>query len=1479
LTPLEDLLQQCTVKITIPSGWGTGFFVAPGLILTCAHVVRKAADLQVTVSSPVWQQPLSAIVKAKADDGKTLDLALVELSEPLPDHPCVLLDEEPVAVGQALYSYGYLESYTNAAPVRPINEGLTGDTPPLLKLQGAQIEKGISGAALLNLKTGKVCGMVKETRAAGFDLGGGAIPTRVILEQFPELRSLQQSFHGGVGAACPSDNRRWINLITPPGIYFQPYRKAVIDHYSQQCHLYTPTDALLPLEARSVERQAQDEGQKQQPEKMGEPFPVLDGLRKYALGTKREHVLLAGRPGSGKSTTLRQLAMSLAQEGQVPVLVQLKGDLSVPDLIQAEFRRMRRRVTSEQVDEWLFDDRLVLLLDGVNEIPNDDLRRKLAQFRDDNLTVPMIFTTRALLGDDLGINKRLEMKPLSPTQMREFVGKYLQEQGDRLLEQLRDRLRELAETPLLLKLLCDVFDPETNQIPQNRGELFQWFDRDYRRIKKEIEYVPVSENFWEFKSEILQYLAFSMIQGEMQTADLQKPSEPWLTISKSRAEGILETWLRKREILDAPTKAKLWLKDLCNHDLLQDAAKPEEIEFHHQLFQEYYAAEYLLKLLPNLTDDQLKQDYLNNVKWTEPLAISMSFVESNTAEKIVRLALKIDLCLGTRLVGSIKSTSISQKIVVELANKPDIEIKYWFKAELLGITRLDNAVPYLEKMLQQYQDYILRWHVINALELINSKAIIDYLIQGLNDADPSICFRAKDALKNISDSPSINLLIQILEDQEQPVDIREKASDLLFDTSLEKLLKFQRIVAENSEQKLQLRRIAAHGISKVNKQLALKLFHQMLHDDCETSKDSCEIIAIDLREIRSEDSIQPLLEILENEENFIVRGSAAITLGSIGSQKAISPLLEILKIRSEKLELHNESSALCSKVAYALRGYALQELFEISLKILKKPWEDVDLRSQTLNILCNQGDQEIIEEFKNIIFDGSEDQKLRIDAIRALKFLHDWIPSIAKKILDSQLSEDVILKHEIINILQELDRDESIKLLTDVLRFSENSGLKSHAISALHRYGDREDILSLLKKALKNSHQDVRQRAAKSLARPGNEGAVGQLLELLERGDSSDHQSAIFALGSIGSEKAYDALLRVFQDNVEDLSIRNLAIWALTQIDVRRTLELLTEHLKHIKDRDLLKEIIIALGKSSEPKAVELLLEVLIQNDEDSMIQNHTLYALGQVATPEHISTLINLPPIMSDGVITAIKSIQSRYGFYNHEVYQKHLLSMNLKPENIMNHSLPTYVNQYFLGSVNGVAGNVEGDQNILLKKSCSKKDEYERILFSLQSMALVMERNPKTFCLIEEEDLRNHFLVQLNGYYKGQATGETVNGLGKTDIIIRLEDENIFIGECKFWKGKEELLRTLDQLLGYTTWRDNQLGILVFSRNKNFSAVLEKIPAIIREHSSFSQEGDHSETIFRFVLKKINDPDYKMDLEILVFNIPSDSEEISKN
>jgi energy-coupling factor transporter ATP-binding protein EcfA2 len=532
---------------------------------------------------------------------------------------------------------------------------------------------------------------------------------------------------------------------------FEPYLTAIARLYSQQNALYIPTDALLPLEARFVEQQ----DTQQQQERQVEQFPVLTGLRKYALGEKR-HVLLAGRPGSGKSTALKQLAIALAEEGQVPVLVQLKGDRTVPELIQAEFRRAKQRVTLEQIEDWLLADRLILLLDGVNEIPNDDLRRGLAQFREDNSTVPMIFTTRELsIGGDLGIDKRLEMKPLSEPQMREFVKKYLPEHGEQLLTQLRDRLREIAETPLFLKMLCDVFK-QTREIPQNKGELFQQFDRNYERLKK--DYVRVSDNFWEFKSEILQHLAFSMIQ-----ADVQKPTELWLTISKKRAESILENWLHQRGVVDAPTKAKEWLKDLCNHHLLQDAAKPGEIEFHHQLFQEYYAAEHLLQQLPTLLEDEnkFKRDYLNYLKWTEAIALVLALVDKEIQSlRIVRLALDIDLMLGARLAGEVK-LEFQNQAVDQIDSLPVYEV---LKMKLLGNTRSNSAIASLLKALESPNHYVRRF-AAEALGRIDSEHTITMLCKrALNDGNFHVRRSASEALGRINSEQAVTKLLDILSD-------------------------------------------------------------------------------------------------------------------------------------------------------------------------------------------------------------------------------------------------------------------------------------------------------------------------------------------------------------------------------------------------------------------------------------------------------------------------------------------------------------------------------------------------------------------------------------------------------------------------------------------------------------------------------------------------------------------------------------------
>ena len=185
--PLENLLQRCTVKLTIPGkrGHGTGFIVAPGLILSCAHVVKGKDNQYYKNPIKIWQKQkcvFEAKVKKWIPD---FDIALLEFSPP-PDSqlPCVYLDEA-VSSGDELYAFGYPDQdFPNGCPVTFNCEGHTGDEPPLIKLKAGLIRPGISGSPLLNTRTGKVCGVVKFTLSRGNDLGGGAVTASVILSQF-----------------------------------------------------------------------------------------------------------------------------------------------------------------------------------------------------------------------------------------------------------------------------------------------------------------------------------------------------------------------------------------------------------------------------------------------------------------------------------------------------------------------------------------------------------------------------------------------------------------------------------------------------------------------------------------------------------------------------------------------------------------------------------------------------------------------------------------------------------------------------------------------------------------------------------------------------------------------------------------------------------------------------------------------------------------------------------------------------------------------------------------------------------------------------------------------------------------------------------------------------------------------------------------------------------------------------------------------
>ena len=175
--PLIVLFRQCVVRISDGDGGfrGTGFFAAPGQVVTCAHVVHGAAQLR------VWWQgreepasvagavpPLELVTDARSYP--LPDLAVLEVGGDATgwDHPCVRLGSEPLALGGGAAGL-YLAGYTVEHGPDPALTGVTAEFESLVtegadtfvKLKRGQLLPGLSGSPLLDLHTQAVAAIAE----------------------------------------------------------------------------------------------------------------------------------------------------------------------------------------------------------------------------------------------------------------------------------------------------------------------------------------------------------------------------------------------------------------------------------------------------------------------------------------------------------------------------------------------------------------------------------------------------------------------------------------------------------------------------------------------------------------------------------------------------------------------------------------------------------------------------------------------------------------------------------------------------------------------------------------------------------------------------------------------------------------------------------------------------------------------------------------------------------------------------------------------------------------------------------------------------------------------------------------------------------------------------------------------------------------------------------------------------------------------
>ena len=133
----------------------------------------------------------------------------------------------------------------------------------------------------------------------------------------------------------------------------------------------------------------------------------------------------------------------------------------------------------------------------------------------------------------------------------------------------------------------------------------------------------------------------------------------------------------------------------------------------------------------------------------------------------------------------------------------------------------------------------------------------------------------------------------------------------------------------------------------------------------------------------------------------------------------------------------------------------------------------------------------------------------------------------------------------------------------------------------------------------------------------------------------------------------------------------------------------------------------------------------------------------------------------------------------------------------------------------------------------------DYANILNIIHSTCASMEATARTFAKNDEEELRDFIIATLGTHYENAVTGETFRKIGKTDIRVIFENKAAFIGECKIWHGIKKFSEAVDQLFGYSTWRDSKLALIVFNKeNKDFSSIRKTVEQWIKENTKNHKE-----------------------------------------
>ena len=440
-----------------------------------------------------------------------------------------------------------------------------------------------------------------------------------------------------------------------------------------------------------------------------ETIPGLEAVEKHSK------LMILGKPGAGKTTFLKHLAIQCIggafQSDRVPLFITLKDFAEAddqPDLmafIDQAISAIATSLPSHNTQQILDDGRALILLDGLDEVRENDatrILRQIQQFSESYSCNAFVITCRIAAREyTFQQFTEVEVADFDDDQIADFANKWFRSRKESVrtedfLQKLNEKLpiRKLATSPLLLSLLCLIFE-DSGDFPAKRSTIYEqgieqllreWNPHERERCPFYKKLSP------DYRQSLLRYIATETFEKGNYFFKQQEVGK----LIKEYIERL--GCFTPRELLKLDSQVTLKTIE-AQHGLLIERFNGV-YSFSHLTFHEYFIALEIAETLSSQSPRQLTT-HITEKRWREVFLLVFELL--NDADKLM-LAMKLEIenslaedkqlqCFLQWIDKKTKDTNIS--------DKPAAIRAFYLKPEVASIRNHNLAHAIDSKLIQK----------------------------------------------------------------------------------------------------------------------------------------------------------------------------------------------------------------------------------------------------------------------------------------------------------------------------------------------------------------------------------------------------------------------------------------------------------------------------------------------------------------------------------------------------------------------------------------------------------------------------------------------------------------------------------------------------------------------------------------------------------------------------------------------------------